>query len=52
MTTRQFFGVLLSAILFSHQITVAQWFGAILVFVALGANTAIKKDKPVKTLEM
>ena len=38
MTTRQFFSVLLSALLFGHALTVAQWSGAVFVFAALWAK--------------
>ena len=51
MTTRQFFSVLLSAIIFVHPITLSQWFGASMVFAALWMKTFLsskaKKD-PVR----
>eukprot|EP00158_Paraphelidium_tribonemae_P003456 Partr_v1_DN26135_c0_g1_i2_m10800 putative solute carrier family 35 member len=41
MTTRQFMGVLLSALIFMHPITASQWFGASIVFASLWAKTWI-----------
>jgi adenosine 3'-phospho 5'-phosphosulfate transporter B2 len=48
MTTRQFVGILLSALLFMHPITFSQWVGATLVFVALYWRAVGKPTKEGK----
>ncbi|EFA81876.1 hypothetical protein PPL_05108 [Heterostelium album PN500] len=45
MVTRQVFSILLSTVLFSHQLSNAQWFGAFLVFGTLYYKTAEDQKK-------
>jgi len=44
-TTRKFFTILSSVILYQHPITVVQWFGTILVFVGLLLDTVFGKER-------
>lgn len=48
MTTRQFLGLFLSALVFAHPISTKQWIGSFLVFVALYWK-ALFKSNPKKT---
>lgn len=41
-TTRKFFTILASVIVFGHSLTVMQWFGVFLVFAGLGGNIWFK----------
>jgi putative copper export protein len=44
MTTRQFFSILLSSLVFLHPIAAPQWFGALLVFGALYSSAVMKQQ--------
>lgn len=49
-TTRKFFTVLCSVLIFGNPISAKQWFGAFLVFLGLFADAAFGKGKaPIKT---
>ena len=49
-TTRKFFTILTSVLIFSHPMSALQWLGTLLVFSGLGLDSAFGKDhssKPV-----
>lgn len=50
MTTRQFVGILLSALVFGHALSGAQWIGAVLVFMALYWRTAGKSRGTMRSV--
>ena len=44
-TTRKFFTILGSVILFGHPMSGRQWIGTVLVFIGLGLDSAYGKEK-------
>lgn len=42
-TTRKFFTILLSVLLFGNEITDAQWIGVVIVFIGLGLDMYLSK---------
>jgi len=49
-TTRKFFTILASVLIFAHPMSALQWLGTIFVFTGLGLDSAYGKDRSAKTV--
>jgi hypothetical protein len=49
-TTRKFFTILASVLIFAHPMSSMQWVGTVMVFAGLGLDSVYGKDRPAKAV--